>query len=158
MYNDKLGKRDLQVVGRIANPSYAVALRKSRPAGGTYRDSFTGLTTVKAGTLALGGADLQGGQLLFDYAGTSPAATIESILAAGYAAKFAPGSACIYSSTAAANGWVLGWADNGAGVVTVAPVLPGDANWDGRVDINDLTVVLTNFGGTGMTWQGARIK
>jgi T5SS/PEP-CTERM-associated repeat protein len=126
-------------------------------------DSFTGLTTVKAGTLALGpsaqnavlalgGADLQGGQLLFDYSGTSPAATIESILAAGYAGNFAPGSACIYSSTAAANGWVLGWADNGAGVVTVAPVLPGDANLDGRVDINDLSVVLTNFGGTGMTW------
>ena len=34
--------------------------------------------------------------------------------------------------------------------------LPGDANGDGRVDINDLTIVLINFGKTGMTWgQGA---
>ena len=30
---------------------------------------------------------------------------------------------------------------------------PGDANGDGRVDINDLTIVLTNFGQTGMAWS-----
>jgi hypothetical protein len=29
---------------------------------------------------------------------------------------------------------------------------PGDANLDGRVDINDLTIVLTNYGRTDMTW------
>ena len=29
---------------------------------------------------------------------------------------------------------------------------PGDANGDGRVDINDLTIVLANYGKTGMTW------
>jgi hypothetical protein len=35
-------------------------------------------------------------------------------------------------------------------------ILPGDANEDGRVDINDLTIVLTNYGGTGYRWsQGA---
>ena len=30
--------------------------------------------------------------------------------------------------------------------------LPGDANLDGTVDINDLTIVLANYGQTGMTW------
>ena len=30
--------------------------------------------------------------------------------------------------------------------------LPGDANLDGKVDINDLTIVLSNFGQSGMTW------
>jgi hypothetical protein len=30
--------------------------------------------------------------------------------------------------------------------------LPGDANGDGKVDINDLTIVLANYGKTGMTW------
>ncbi len=31
-------------------------------------------------------------------------------------------------------------------------MLPGDANGDGKVDINDLTIVLTNYGQSGMTW------
>jgi formylglycine-generating enzyme required for sulfatase activity len=30
---------------------------------------------------------------------------------------------------------------------------PGDANGDGRVDINDLTIVLTNYNKTGMAWS-----
>ena len=37
--------------------------------------------------------------------------------------------------------------------VAAVPSLPGDANGDGRVDVNDLTIVLTNFGQTGMTWS-----
>ena len=38
--------------------------------------------------------------------------------------------------------------------VAATPILPGDANNDGRVDINDLTIVLTNFGRTGgMMWS-----
>jgi hypothetical protein len=32
--------------------------------------------------------------------------------------------------------------------------LAGDANLDGTVDINDLTIVLTNFGKSGMAWNG----
>jgi probable HAF family extracellular repeat protein len=32
-------------------------------------------------------------------------------------------------------------------------LMPGDANGDGKVDINDLTVVLTNYGKTGMSWS-----
>ena len=32
------------------------------------------------------------------------------------------------------------------------PALPGDANLDGQVDVNDLTILLTNFGRTGATW------
>ena len=31
--------------------------------------------------------------------------------------------------------------------------MPGDANLDGKVDINDLTVVLSNYGQTGMSWS-----
>ena len=38
--------------------------------------------------------------------------------------------------------------------VTTATVVPGDVNGDGQVDINDLTIVLANFGQTtGMTWS-----
>ena len=44
---------------------------------------------------------------------------------------------------------------NWEGSMTLIAVqaLPGDANLDGRVDVNDLTIVLTNFGQTGMTWS-----
>jgi hypothetical protein len=31
--------------------------------------------------------------------------------------------------------------------------LPGDANGDGTVDINDLTIVLANYGQTGANWN-----
>ncbi len=38
--------------------------------------------------------------------------------------------------------------------VTGVALLPGDANADGKVDINDLTIVLANFGkSTGMSWS-----
>jgi uncharacterized protein (DUF2141 family) len=37
---------------------------------------------------------------------------------------------------------------------TISVALPGDANLDGKVDINDLTAVLTNYGETaGATWN-----
>ena len=41
------------------------------------------------------------------------------------------------------------WVTNSANL-TMA--MPGDANDDGTVDINDLTIVLANYGQTGMTW------
>ena len=34
----------------------------------------------------------------------------------------------------------------------LTPTLPGDANLDGKVDINDLTIVLAHYNQTGMTW------
>ena len=39
------------------------------------------------------------------------------------------------------------------GFLISAHSLPGDANGDGKVDINDLTVVLAHYGQTGMTWS-----
>jgi hypothetical protein len=41
----------------------------------------------------------------------------------------------------------------GDATVTLYETCPGDANGDGRVDINDLTIVLSNYGKTGMTWS-----
>ncbi len=45
----------------------------------------------------------------------------------------------------------FGWINN-MPAFTMQQQLPGDANGDGKVDINDLTIVPTNFGQTGMTW------
>jgi T5SS/PEP-CTERM-associated repeat protein len=55
------------------------------------------------------------------------------------------GTFASFTATAALNGYTYAIAD-------LSP-LPGDANGDGRVDVNDLTIVLTNFGQTGMTWS-----
>jgi hypothetical protein len=58
----------------------------------------------------------------------------------------------------AGDAWTSGGYDyvqldsNGGGVETRA-LEPGDANGDGKVDINDLTIVLANFGRTGMIWS-----
>jgi probable HAF family extracellular repeat protein len=53
------------------------------------------------------------------------------------------------------NGYIAGYETNSAGqtdAFLLKPALPGDANLDGTVDINDLTVVLANYGDTGTTW------
>ena len=49
------------------------------------------------------------------------------------------------------SGQIVGWAN----MRRLPPhaLEPGDANGDGRVDINDLTIVLSNFGQTGMAWS-----
>jgi probable HAF family extracellular repeat protein len=59
------------------------------------------------------------------------------------------------------SGWIVGFGVNSAGATDGfllepgAAVVhnPGDVNGDGRVDINDLTIVLTNYGKTGMAWS-----
>ena len=35
----------------------------------------------------------------------------------------------------------------------LSPAMPGDANLDQKVDINDLTIVLANYNQSGMTWS-----
>ena len=88
--------------------------------------------------------------------GTSPYGTY----AQAYAAS-ATGAAGVYVAQMApfkvdfGAGSVLSANDMGMympAVVLKSAVFPGDANGDGRVDVNDLTIVLSHFGQTGMTW------
>ena len=54
------------------------------------------------------------------------------------------------------NGYIVGSGTDAAGNTAQAfrlQLLPGDANLDGTVDINDLTIVLSHFGGSGMAWD-----
>jgi hypothetical protein len=41
----------------------------------------------------------------------------------------------------------------GGNAYLLTPALPGDANLDGQVDINDLTIVLAHYNQTGMVWS-----
>jgi probable HAF family extracellular repeat protein len=53
-------------------------------------------------------------------------------------------------------GQIVGYGSNARGTTQsflLTPALMGDANLDGRVDVNDLTVVLTSYGGTGLSWN-----
>jgi hypothetical protein len=50
-----------------------------------------------------------------------------------------------------ANGTVWAVVNHAGGFAAAVPLL-GDANLDGIVDVNDLTIVLANFGKTGTTW------
>ena len=62
-----------------------------------------------------------------------------------------------------ASGWIVGFGVNSAGAtdgfllepgtVVINPQNPGDVNGDGRVDINDLTTVLSNYGKSGQVWS-----
>ncbi|MGC4031378.1 MAG: autotransporter-associated beta strand repeat-containing protein [Tepidisphaeraceae bacterium] len=121
----------------------------------TGANTYTGTTVVQAGTLNLtnaaqspvltgaGGADVQGGKLVLDYTGgSSPVASVKSILDAGYAGNFATGQ--IKGTTLAANR-TLGYGDSGT-AVTIRVTLAGDADLDGDVDFNDFLVLQSKFG------------
>jgi fibronectin-binding autotransporter adhesin len=145
--------------------------------GGTVTFSgandYNGLTTVKGGmlnlvgteitsapgawnpALNLGGADIQAGKIVFDYAttgGTSPASAIKTILKTSYdGSKFASGQ--IFSSTCGTTTYGLGWVDDGS-AVTVKIAVYGDADLSGVVGASDLSTVLTNFGLAGVWSTG----
>jgi hypothetical protein len=55
--------------------------------------------------------------------------------------------------------WSNGWSEDptdgnyNCESYLLTPALPGDANLDGKVDVNDLTIVLSHFGQTGTSWS-----
>ena len=69
-----------------------------------------------------------------------------------------PAGFTLNNATAIDNyGDIAGWGTDASGntnqaFVIINPRLPGDANLDGKVDVNDLTIVLSHFGQTGTTW------
>jgi autotransporter-associated beta strand protein len=126
-------------------------------------NTYTGVTTVTAGTLELGlaaestvlsrgGADIRGGKMIFDYTGTSTlGATINAMLNTSFdGGLWDVGQ--FKSSTAATTGLTLGCVDNGTNQVTVMATYAGDFNLDGVVNLADLDV-WKSYVGSGTTWQ-----
>ena len=76
----------------------------------------------------------------------------------------APGFTLCNAGAINASGQIIGNAQvNGVSPPTdiaflLTPLEPGDANGDGRVDVNNLTIVLTNFGQTGADLEPGRLQ
>jgi hypothetical protein len=76
---------------------------------------------------------------------------------AGLLATAAPGFV-LNAATAINDNYIVGYgtdsASNSSQIFLISTTtLRGDANLDGKVDINDLTIVLTNYGKSGMAWS-----
>jgi autotransporter-associated beta strand protein len=126
----------------------------------TGANNYNGLTVIQKGVLELGssaqnvvfnqgGADIRAGKLVFDYNGTtSPAAEVLAALKDGYIHGFTSGK--LFTSTYTLpiyhGSCGLGWRDDGS-KVTVQVALYGDCNLDGKVDFEDLGMVIANYGG-----------
>jgi autotransporter-associated beta strand protein len=143
------------ITGAITDGSNTVSLAKTGTSAWVLsgNNTYTGTTTVKAGTIELaansqapvltnaGGADIQGGRMILDYSGTSPAVNLRAALAAGR----------VRDSVATA-GIGVAYFDDGISKVVVRPDLFGDANGDNVVNMLDFNALATNFG-TGQFWQ-----
>ncbi len=119
----------------------------------TGANSYTGTTTVQHGYLEINnatavtnlisaGANLTGGELMLDYTGSSP---IASVLAALTSGKITDSAITIHAGPGA---MALGWKDTGT-QIDILPTLIGDTDLNGTVDNNDLGQLLKYFNKAG---------
>ncbi len=99
--------------------------------------------------------DVKNNSMTIDYRGqATPAATINSQLASGYASGAWNGEG-INTSSAVANQTALGWKDDAATQsILVKYTYYGDANLDGQVDISDLGALATAWQTSAVWSQG----
>ena len=130
-------------------------------------NTYTGATTLNQGSLLTttpasanilsnsGGITFTGVKTswVLNYTGgavpVDPVNTIKSILTSGAASNFATGK---IRSTVTGPDLTFGYSDSGS-AVTVALVIPGDANLDGKVDFNDFLVLQNNFNVSNTRWD-----
>ncbi len=128
-------------------------------------NTYTGPTTVYAGTLKLGlaahnavlnlgGADIENAdaRLVFNYSGGStPAATVVNLLHDSYAKGWTGGQLrCSLADDAHGLGWID---DPDAKELTVLYAFYGDANLDNSVNLLDLAELGANWHGVGKSWE-----
>jgi hypothetical protein len=143
--------------------------------GGSARVNSGGNKVLVTQSLAIDGSgtlDLTDEDVIVDYAGASPLATIQALLTAGYNAGAWNGSGAIISSSAAAaaaGNTGVGFAE-ATDIFTVFPAtfaaqavdntavllkytLYGDANLDGQINLSDYNRLASNFGQNDRRWS-----
>ena len=94
--------------------------------------------------LNLGGADITGGQLLFNYTGGSDPASMIAQAVRYLRYTTATGERVSLTNDNVNDNVIL---------ALVAALFPGDANLDGTVNGADLNTVLSNYNQSGMAWS-----
>ena len=144
-----------------------LAVSKSDPGAWVLSgaNTYTGVTTVSAGTLQLAasaqsvvldgaGSDIQGGKMVLEYSVTAP--EVLPLLKESYnAASLTHFNTGKFMSTTADASHGLGWIDDtGSKQVRVAYTYYGDATLDGSVNASDLAKMLANYNQlTNMVWS-----
>jgi hypothetical protein len=110
-----------------------------------------GDTLYYFGDFALSGAGtISNGSLLLQVDAQLPAGATGTDQIAAYVNPPGSQTTAFYSGVNGTNLIPIAGMGFQSGAVTVT--VPGDANLDGQVDINDLTIVLANYNQTGMVW------
>ena len=164
---------DLGTLGGATSEAFAIN-NSGQVAG--LADTADGVSHAFVWTSSAGMSNLDLGSSLGETASTAAAinsagSVVGSMTISGAAHAFLDSGGTMIdlnSFVSPAAGWTLGYATgiNDSGQITgsgtnsagqthaflLTPALPGDANLDGGVDINDLTIVLANYDEAGMTW------
>ena len=119
---------------------------------GTLGGGWSDAVAINSSGQVVGYANISSGAVhAFVYGGSGPMQDLNSLIA--------PASGWTLEEATGINdsGRIVGDGVNSSGqehAVLLTPALSGDANLDGKVDVNDLTIVLANFGkSTGMSWE-----
>ena len=144
------------VVGEIGSSSAAggLAFITASPSGGTV-SSYTNIGTLAGGTwsgaygvsngVAVGALGSANGTHAFRYTAADGLQDLNDLIAPNLGWTLQGASAISTSG-----GYIAGYGTIGGNThaFRLAPAILGDANLDGKVDINDLTKVLTNYNQT----------
>jgi len=164
--NDGVGIADV-----IFNATQRLGLLSVR-SGGAATLTSGGSKVLTATSLNVSGSgvvDLNDNDMIVDYAGASPLASIGNMLASGYAGSAWNGPGINSSFAAADNNSALGYAEaseifssfpatfSGQSVDNTAVLIKytfyGDANLDGSVNLQDFNKLAGNFGQAGKRWS-----
>jgi autotransporter-associated beta strand protein len=151
------GKLVIAASGALPNGNVTISGGTIQLAANTGLAQMTSLAISGSGVL-----DITNNHVIISYTGSSPIATIQGEIAAGYNGGAWNGTGIISSMAPANSNYGIGYADsvdpgNPAGLapgqIEVKYTLLGDANLDGKVNGTDFAILATNFNQAVTGWD-----